>query len=422
MARMGDDMAKSGVAGETQVRVGRSWQVILTLPIDLLVILSVGAVFVWTALLADNRLFNGSGYSHFVALADSFLHGRLTVPPQRYHDVSFWEGRWYIAFPPLPAVLLMPMVAILGVDATVRYDVIFSIVVGVLGLAAVRGMLGSLGVTMHARWAMVVLFGLGTVYWSAVVSGAVWFVAHVVAIVFLAPYIGESVGQKRPVLAGAALALASWARTTTLLGAVFYVVLVLYDVRRGHLTREAAMRKLALFLAVLTISVALMLGYNYVRFGSALNFGYDTMRIGAALSEDYERYGQFHLHYVPRNLYHMLLGSYAPVAAPNRYEPNPWGMSIFLTTPLLFYIFRAPIRDTVNVAAWLSVLVIAVPLMLYYNTGWVQWGYRFALDFMPFLLVLAASGMGRRLSWGSATLIAASIIINFLGVRWFFKY
>lgn len=415
-------MAKSGVADDTQVRADRSRQVVSTVPVDLLVILAIGAVFVWTALVADTRLLNGSGYSHFVALADSFLHGRLAVPPQRYHDVSFWEGRWYIAFPPLPAVLMMPMVALLGVRDAVSFDVMFSIGIGVLGLAAVRGMLGSLGVSSNARWALVLLFGLGTVYWSAVVSGAVWFVAHVVAIVFLAPYIHESVGQRRPVVAALALALASWARTTTLLGAVFYVVLVLDDMRRGDLTRGAAIRKLSVFLAVLAISVSLMLAYNYVRFGSALNFGYDSMRIGAALSEDYERYGQFHPHYIPRNLYHMLLSSYSPVDAPNTYEPNPWGTSIFLTTPLLFYVFRAPIRDAVNIAAWISVLVIAVPLVLYYNTGWVQWGYRFALDFMPFLLVLAASGMGRRLTWSSATLIAASIIINFLGVRWFFKF
>jgi len=415
-------MAKSAIAGDTQVRAGRSVQIVSALPVELLVILSVGAVFVWTALIADNRLLNGSGYSHFLALADSFLHGRLTVPPQQYHDVSFWEGRWYVAFPPLPAVLMMPMVALLGVRDAVRYDVIFSIGIGVLGLVAVRGMLGRLGVTIHARWALVLLFGLGTIYWSAVVSGAVWFVAHVVAILFMAPYIDESVGQRRPVLAGIALALASWARTTTLLGAIFYLVLVLNDMKSGHLTRRAAVKKLSIFLAVLAVSITLMLGYNYVRFGSALNFGYDSMQIGAALSGDYERYGQFHPHYIPRNLYHMLLSSYSPVAAPNQYEPNPWGMSIFITTPLLFYVFRAPIRDAVNIAAWLSVLVIAVPLLMYYNTGWVQWGYRFALDFMLFLLVLAASGMGRRLTWSSATLIAASIIINFMGVRWFFKF
>src|SRR5947207_2501890 len=57
----------------------------------------------------------GPGESmHFVYLADGWLHGHLylnTVPPSTA-DYTFQNGHWWVAFPPLPAILMLPLVAI----------------------------------------------------------------------------------------------------------------------------------------------------------------------------------------------------------------------------------------------------------------------------------------------------------------------
>ena len=65
---------------------------------------------------APERLFLRSGGRHFVYLAESFLAGHfdlISVPPS-YHDMTNLAGRWFVPFPPFPAVLLAPFVAIWG--------------------------------------------------------------------------------------------------------------------------------------------------------------------------------------------------------------------------------------------------------------------------------------------------------------------
>src|SRR6478672_8709876 len=50
-------------------------------------------------------------YNHYALLADSWLHGRLDLghPPPAYtqnNDFAQYQGRWFVSFPPFPAVLL----------------------------------------------------------------------------------------------------------------------------------------------------------------------------------------------------------------------------------------------------------------------------------------------------------------------------
>jgi hypothetical protein len=48
------------------------------------------------------------------------------------------------------------------------------------------------------------------------------------------------------------------------------------------------------------------------------------------------------------------------------------------------------------------------------NSGWVQFGYRFALDYMVFLIMLIAVG-GRPIDRLAKTLIVVGIAINLFG-------
>jgi hypothetical protein len=52
------------------------------------------------------------------------------------------------------------------------------------------------------------------------------------------------------------------------------------------------------------------------------------------------------------------------------------------------------------------------------NSGWVQFGYRFSLDYLVFLVMLIAIG-GRPLSKLAKALIIAGIIINLFGAATF---
>jgi hypothetical protein len=87
---------------------------------------------------------------------------------------------------------------------------------------------------------------------------------------------------------------------------------------------------------------------------------------------------------------------------------------LFAVLPLL-----RPDRPTARRTAvwcWTAVVAVSLPHLLYVNSGWIQFGYRFALDWIPFLLPAAALGV-RRLPRPLAVLpLAAAIAVNAWGV------
>jgi hypothetical protein len=173
----------------------------------------------------------------------------------------------------------------------------------------------------------------------------------------------------------------------------------------------------------------LMLGlYNYARFGSPLESGYGIAALGATTLIDARGYGMFSLAHVPKNLFMMLLqgpvpfpSEDAPVLAFPYVWPSPWGMGIFYTSPALLYAFRGfreRLRQPLAQAAWLGILFVMVPLITYYGVGWIQFGYRYALDFMPFLLLLAATALPNPMPRLAKGLVLASVAVTIWGSIW----
>ena len=73
------------------------------------------ATVVVFALLAGDRLLKHTPYNHYALMADAWLHGRqelLGGPPgySGMNDFALFEGKWFISFPPFPAVLMLPLV------------------------------------------------------------------------------------------------------------------------------------------------------------------------------------------------------------------------------------------------------------------------------------------------------------------------
>jgi len=56
------------------------------------------------------------GQNHFVYLADAFLHGKLGVSGGGtvLAEIVPFNGNYYVVYPPMPAVLLLPFVALFG--------------------------------------------------------------------------------------------------------------------------------------------------------------------------------------------------------------------------------------------------------------------------------------------------------------------
>jgi hypothetical protein len=81
-------------------------------------------------------------------------------------------------------------------------------------------------------------------------------------------------------------------------------------------------------------------------------------------------------------------------------------------------------RDRLVIAAWAAILAIGFLDWTFAATGWAQFGYRYGLDFMPFLfllIVLAVTRQGQ-VRWHHALLIGLAVLVNLWGVLWIFQF
>ena len=69
---------------------------------------------------------------------------------------------------------------------------------------------------------------------------------------------------------------------------------------------------------------------------------------------------------------------------------------------------------------WLSIALALLPSLLYFNTGSYQFGYRFALDWLPLGVLLVALGTGGELRWWGKALIVVSALMHLCGVLWMY--
>lgn len=357
-------------------------------------------------------------YKHYVYLASSFLQGRFDLPnlPSFYHDKVIFNGKIYIPFPPAPALILMPVVAIFGTSLNQSY---ISMIIGAINVVLIWLLLQKLEIKIHPRLLITSFFAFGTVHWYATSIGTTWFFAHVVAIFFLLLAILITLKKKKLIFAGFLLGLAILSRHPILFSLPFFLILL-----------PQKKRELLFFLLGLTFPLAFQLSYNFVRFNNFFSEGYlEVYRsyLNPAIpysfyrlwvSENFPHFGYLDLHNIPLHLYTFLL---MPPAILTRFpfiKPSPYGLSVFISSPLFLYALKANWRKKIVKASWLAIFLTSVPIFLHFSQGWVQFGYRFLLDFAPFLLILTALGIKNKITPLMIFLVLFSIGVNSWGIYW----
>jgi hypothetical protein len=399
------------------------------------IVLSVFAlaflVYWGTALLFDAT--QTPDVAYFNQLAYSFLHGRTDLPaPPSTHDLTWFQGRWYAPFPPLPALLMAPWVAWANTPAI--NTVLFCAIFGAFNVSLIFLLLSALSgrgwSKLHSAdhfW-LALLFGLGSVHWYMATLGSVWFVAQICTVTFVVLALWVAVAHGSPWLAGGALALAMLARPNVALTWPLLLGIAAMH-QRNHATdqdfshakiqkRRWLLRWSLASLVPPALAVIALFAYNFVRFGNPFDFGYATENVAEKLAGDLHRYGQFHIHYLAKNFWAMWLAGPRWNEEIHFWEPDGEGLSLLLTTPALIYLGRARKFTPLVAGAWLAFGLLLIPLLLYYNTGWWQFGYRFSLDFMAPVMVLLAVAAGERVTGPMRLLILAGVIANLYGVVW----
>ncbi|MBW1769222.1 MAG: hypothetical protein JRJ65_19525 [Deltaproteobacteria bacterium] len=102
--------------------------------------------------------------------------------------------------------------------------------------------------------------------------------------------------------------------------------------------------------------------------------------------------------------------------------PSWNGMAIWLTTPAFIYAFFAGIKNRLAIGCWITIILIAFVDFCHGTWGFAQFGYRYAVDFYPFLFILTIKGIGDEIKWHHKILIILGIIVNLWGVLWIHKF
>ncbi len=379
------------------------------------------------------RIHGTSPNAHFVYLADSFLHGQLDLrakKPPSDNDWARYGGRIYVSFPPFPAVVIAPLVAIWG---TKTWDSLFWSVLAGFGPALLFTLLRRLrevGLserTQRDDWLLTILFAFGSVYYYVAVQGTVWFAAHVVAVSLIALYVRFALQAARPFWAGAMIALAFMTRPPTLLLAAFFALEALIRSRKAEAeaaapdTLKAALRGVdwpafARRVAVFSLPIVVMLGiamaFNKARFNDPFEFGHSLLEI--RWRTRIEKWGLFNYHYLARNLAVMLtslpwLTALAPYVLISRH-----GLALWVTTPQLGLVLWPKRSSLTMLGLAIAAALAALANLLYQNSGWIQFGYRFSLDYAVLFFALLALG-GRRFGKAFIALTVLAIAINLFG-------
>ena len=350
------------------------------------------------------------GQDHYVWLASAFLHGKLGISNSGLEELVNWHGNYYVVYPPGPAVLLMPFVAVFGTSFD---ESLLSIILASISVSVTWLMLRKVGANKNKALWLTVLFGFGTCLWFIASVGSSWYIAEVVAVLFLTSAIVLTLYQKSYALIGLLLGLATLARLTVVLAFPFF----LFIVYERNSTLKPRFKQAAVFLIALAIPLILYVAYNMVRYGTVLDIGYNII----IKNDPNYPYGLYSIYYLPKHIYAIFFQGPILQSSFPYFKPNWMGLGLFFTTPAFIYIFKGP-WNRLSKYAIIAILCILPSLVFHGTVGFTQFGYRFSLDFTPFLMLLTANGMGENLGWKARALIILSVIVNLWGTISIIKF
>ena len=351
----------------------------------------------------------------FLPLADGFLHGRLFIdqPMPWLELVPRAEGGWYSPFPPMPAIALMPFVALFGPG----FDQgIATALFGGANVALVWLLLRRSGVALvSANW-LTAAFAVGSVHWWAAGTGSVWLHAQVVAVFFALLALHLAIRRRWPLLAGLFLGLAAASRLPMGLTLPLYLALYLRLSFPPSLRMPAAaeLRSAIALLAGLAVPAALVAAYNVARYGSPFVFGYEL--IPGVLDEPWYAKGLLSIDYLPRHLHLMFMRGFDLVDTFPWFRPNWSGASLLLTMPILLWLVKARSRTPLIAYGWIAIVLALIPDVLHGAPGFAQFGYRFILDVLPIMLLMLGWVFRDRISVEARAAILIGIAVNAYGV------
>lgn len=364
-----------------------------------------------------------AGTNSYAVLVDSWLNGQLHSDACFDADCATFEGKTYIIFPPAPALVALPFVAVSGQGADFAHFMPLSMAL-LLAIAFIWSRLFAAAGPDQTR-TLILLIALvfaTPLYFVALRGDKVWFFAQLVGFFFVSVALWATIERRNAWLAGAMIGLAFLSRQMTILYAPLLFVLMLNDDEPlFRINKERIVRALQLGLPILAAVGAYCL-YNFVRFGAPLDTGYGYITAGVLPGEEnvitlrINDLGLFAQEYFLFNVVHMFFqglhvefgGTYTTKIL----GVDSFGTSILAASPfLLLLVFVQRHRITfIGVATAAAICGIT---LFYHSNGFSQYNVqRYALDWLPIAMLLLAPTV--RSEWRAilAVLVGYAMMLN----------
>jgi hypothetical protein len=363
----------------------------------------------------------------YVHQAAAWLRGELHVD-RTLHDTIVIEGRRYAIFPPFPALVLLPWVALFG--ASTKTLLLTPLLGAVTAYASVLALRRLQVPSAAAAWCTVGLI-FGTPLTSVSSEPVDTYFAHCCAVACGMCAFCETTGRCRGWLVGLLLGAAVLSRQLTILSLPFFVAAVAWPnavtaseppLLRGKW--EAALGRIASLLLPLVLCLGAYAMLNWARSGDWLDTGYRSLVERGWYKYRAEKFGDFHWAFVPSNLLRLLLLGPGLEFAPGSYmlpTLTGFGSSLTFTSPFLYFALRDlsprsrvwPGVHSLRALAWLCVGATTIAVLMHKSAlgGWQGHGLRYTLDFTPLLFPLAALGIGR--CWNEPPGLLARVLIAY---------
>ena len=366
--------------------------------------------YLFIPLLAANL--SSGDEQQFSYLALSFLKGStsyVTLPPT-ISDLSYFNNHYYLPFGPFPAIIIMPFVLLFKTNFPLGF---LLLALNILNFWLVYRI--SIILKLETKKALFtsIFFIFGSVYTpvTALLYGAYFAQIVATSLLLLALYVFLS--KKKWLIIGILLGFAMATRSNLIVASLFFIS----GLTKGFLNYKNVIK---LFLPIIA-SIVLIACYNYQRFANVFERGYSYQLIPEE-SALRRQQGLISFRHIPANLYYMLIKTPDPILADESHvlkfpylRFDPYGMSIFFMSPILFLIFKAKLSDHYVKASLLTTLAITTTIVTYYGIGWRQIGYRYALDFYPFLLIPLVSALKKTNMKLVKIMVLCGVVIT-----WFF--
>jgi len=392
---------------------------------ELVLLVLAGALALVLVAALGHRLVNEtSGSNSYALLADAFLQGRLDVDKCFDSDCAHFDGRTYVVFPPVPALVAVPFVAVFGVDFS------HFMAIGIVAFAGSLFLWWRILQTLEVRretaiWLLLALAFASPLFYVTLRTDRVWFFAQSIDFLIVSLALHEIVRGASLLRAGIFIGAAFLCRQMSLFLVPFLFVLALRpEEPLISFSKAHVMRALKFGLPV-AAAIGIYMTYNWIRFGDVMETGYLYIRVPdldhwTLINHRLTTIGLFSKDYALFNAFYLFVqGFHVEWGGPDMLDMvalDPMGTSLLAASPFVLLAFFTPLTRPVMVGALCALVILGVTLM-YHGNGFSQYNtQRFVLDWFPVMIFALAFAVRETLRPAFAVLATYAIALNVAAV------